>query len=72
MFKLTAKLLLNVVFLAVVSSVETDAPIYQLVIYNVLIRQWSRRAYVLWEAPKQLEQSKGVAMFHQKDPGLFL
>lgn len=42
-FRLTAKPLINVTFPDIASAVEPDAPIYQLVFYNVLIRQWSIR-----------------------------
>lgn len=57
MFRLTVKPLLNVTFPDIVSTVEPDAPIYILVLYNVLISHWSSRGNFLWKVP-------------QKDPGL--
>lgn len=38
--RLAAKPLINVTFPDIASAVEPDAPIYQLVFYNVLIRTW--------------------------------
>lgn len=55
MFRLTAKPMLNTTLPSIVSTVGLDTPIYQLVFYNVLIRQWSSRGIFLWEIPKQLE-----------------